>query len=43
MRPCDTTLESVPQLLISVGEPDLDPAPPPRKFEEIIWWEAYNG
>jgi nitroreductase len=35
--------EIVPQLLISVGEPDQDPAPPPRKFEEIIWWEAYNG
>jgi nitroreductase len=35
--------EVVPQLLISVGEPDQDPAPPPRRFEEIIWWEAYNG
>jgi nitroreductase len=35
--------EIVPQLLISVGEPDQEPSPPPRKFEEIIWWEAYNG
>ena len=32
----------VPQLLVSVGVPDQDPAPPPRKFEEVIWWEAYS-
>lgn len=35
--------EFVPQLLISVGVPDQDPAPPPRAFEKIIWWEACNG
>jgi nitroreductase len=33
----------VPQLLISVGEPDQEPAPPSRSFDGIIWWEAYGG
>ena len=33
----------LPQLLVSIGHPDMDPPPPPRLFEEIIWWEVYNG
>ena len=33
----------VPQLLISVGEPDQEPPSPPRAFEEIIWWEVCGG
>lgn len=32
-----------PHLLISLGYPAADPKPPARKFEEIIWWEQYDG
>ncbi|MBW2618705.1 MAG: nitroreductase family protein, partial [Deltaproteobacteria bacterium] len=33
----------LPHLMVSVGHPALDPPPPPRLFDEIIWWETYNG
>jgi nitroreductase len=32
-----------PQLIVSVGRPAVDPSAPPRQFEEIIWWESYDG
>ena len=32
-----------PHLLVSVGHPDMDPPPPPRKLEEVTWWEVYDG
>ena len=32
-----------PHLMVSVGHPGADPQPPARLFEEIIWFEAYNG
>jgi nitroreductase len=30
-------------LLVSLGHPAMNPKPPARKFEEIIWWEKYDG
>ncbi len=33
----------LPQLMVSVGHPAVDPPPPPRLFEEVIWWEVYSG
>jgi len=33
----------LPHLLVSVGHPAKEPPPPPRLFEEIIWWEVYDG
>jgi nitroreductase len=33
----------LPQLLVSVGYPAMDPSPPPRKLEEVTWWEVYDG
>jgi len=32
-----------PHLLVSLGLPGNNPKPPARKFEEIIWWEKYDG
>ena len=32
-----------PQLLVSVGYPPKSPSPPARKFEEVIWFEEYDG
>ena len=32
-----------PHLLVSLGFPAKRPNPPARKFEEIIWWEKYDG
>lgn len=32
-----------PQLLVSVGHPGNIPQPPARRFEDIIWFEAYDG
>lgn len=32
-----------PQLLVSVGHPAKNPSPPARKFEEVIWFEEYDG
>jgi nitroreductase len=32
-----------PQLMVSVGQPAVSPKPPPRLFEEVIWWEKYDG
>ncbi len=32
-----------PHLLVSVGHPGVDPPPPARLLEEVIWFEAYNG
>ena len=32
-----------PHLLVSLGYPAQTPAPPVRKFEEIIEWEQYDG
>ena len=32
-----------PQLLVSVGHPAKNPSPPARKFEEVIWFEGYDG
>jgi nitroreductase len=32
-----------PQLMISLGTPAHEPKAPPRRFEELIWWEAYDG
>ena len=33
----------LPHLLVSVGHPAVDPPPPPRKLEEVTWWEVYDG
>jgi nitroreductase len=33
----------LPNLMVSVGRPALDPPPPARLFDEIYWFEAYDG
>ena len=33
----------IPHLIVSVGRPAKDPPPPVRLFDEIYWFEAYNG
>ena len=30
-------------LLVTLGWPAQEPKPPARKFEEIIWWDKYDG
>ncbi len=32
----------LPHLLVSVGHPAVDPPAPPRKLEEVTWWEVYS-
>ena len=33
----------VPYLMVIVGHPAVKPSPPKRLFEEVYWFEAYNG